>query len=160
MSGSDTTPAHSRYAATVESGLSRNLALLALRVTLGFLMIWWGLAKGLNTGVGQVVSDSFYGGMFSMQALLVGFGWLQVVGGAAIVLGLFRAILLPVQFAINFFTAGAVWWAIVDPFWIYLPGEKPFPFPQLFYPSAIIVAGSWLVIAFRSQDRWALDARR
>ena len=141
------------------STAAKRAGLLALRVTLAGLMFWWGLAKGLNIGVGQAVSQNFYGGMATADALLVGFGWLQVAAALLLALGILRRVLLPLQFVMHLFVAGAVWWAFVDPFWLWMGGEKPAPFPQLFYPS-IIVAGSWLLIAFRDQDSWALDARR
>ena len=44
---------------------SRQLGLLALRVTTAGLLLWWGLVKGLDTGAGAAVSNKYYGGMFS-----------------------------------------------------------------------------------------------
>jgi uncharacterized membrane protein YphA (DoxX/SURF4 family) len=139
------------------STVSKRAGLLALRVTVAGLMFWWGLAKGLNTGVGQAVSESFYGGAFSVDTLLIGDGWLQVAAAILIAAGLLRRYLLPLQLIVNTFVASTIWWAFIDPFWLWMDGARPFQFPQLFYPSIIIVAASWLLIAFRDQDTWALD---
>ena len=130
------------------AGRSQRLALVFLRVTLGFLSIWWGLAKGLNLGVGEAVSNTFYGGLFSVDTLLIGFGWFEVLLGAGIVLGLWPRYLLSVQLVINGFTAAAVWYAILDPFQLYLPKQTDAAFPQLFYPSIIIVAAGLVLLAF------------
>lgn len=136
----------------------QSLTLAFLRVTCGFLLIWWGLAKGLSLGVGRAVSDNFYGGLFSVDTLLVAFGWFEVALGAAVVLGYARRYVLPAQLAINAFTAAAVWYAIIDPFKLYLPPQSSFPFTQLFYPSIIVVAANCVLIAFRPADTLALDA--
>ncbi|MEM6354881.1 MAG: hypothetical protein AAF844_04250 [Pseudomonadota bacterium] len=146
---------------TVESALvgpsAKALTLLATRVFMGGLIFWWGLVKGLDLGVGQAVSDRFYGGLFSFDALLIGFGWLQAAAGILVALGLFRRLVLPFQLVINTFVALSVWWTILDPFWLWMPGEKPVEVGHLFYPSAIVAAVSWLLIAFRAEDRLALD---
>ncbi|MGF1552779.1 MAG: hypothetical protein ACFBWO_09790 [Paracoccaceae bacterium] len=146
-----------RVDAAARSPASQRFALMATRVAMGGLLFWWGLVKGLDTGVGQAVSDGFYGGLFSVGALLIAFGWVQVAAGVLIALGLLRRVTLPFQLVVNLFVALSVWQAFVDPFWLYLPGEKPTPFWQLFYPSLIIAAVSWLLIAFRGADAWALD---
>lgn len=138
----------------------QTLALMFLRATLGFLMIWWGLSKALELGVGKAVSDNFYGGAFSADSLLIAFGWVQVLAGAAIVAGLFLRWLLPFQLLVNGFSAASVWYAILDPFKLYLPPQSDFPFTQLFYPSIIIVAACLLLMAFRGQDRLSLDGVR
>jgi len=134
-------------------------SLLALRVTTGFLLIWWGLAKAMNPGLGNLVSNTFYGGLFSFEMLQLVFGIAQTALGALVVLGLFRRVTLPLQLVINAFTALSVWYALIDPFGWYLPVERPFQFSHLFYPSAIVVAACVLLIAFRSADRYALDNR-
>jgi len=146
-----------RFESFAASPASRRFALMATRVAMGGLLFWWGLVKGLDTGVGQAVSDSFYGGAFSVGTLLIAFGWVQATAGLMIALGLFRRVTLLFQLVVNVFVAIGVWQAFVDPFWLWLPGEKPTPFWQLFYPSIIIAAASWLLVAFRAEDAWALD---
>lgn len=146
-----------RFDAFAASLGSRQFALATVRVSMGGLLFWWGLVKALNTGVGQAVSENWYGGAFSIDLLLIVFGWGQVVAGIALALGLFRAVLLPAQLIINVFVAVMVWQAFIDPFWLWMPGEKPNPALQLLYPSLIITVVSWLLIAFRGDDRWAPD---
>lgn len=143
-----------------ESATAKQSTLLLLRVTTGLLLVWWGLAKLVNVGYGSLISDTFYGGAFSMTWLQVGFGVVEAAVGLLVMLGLWRWLVLPIQVVINGFTAAAVWYAIIDPFKWYLPAQSEFPHTQLFYPSAIIFAASLLLIAFRDQDRLALDARR
>ncbi|MBY8975596.1 hypothetical protein KHP62_07255 [Rhodobacteraceae bacterium NNCM2] len=141
----------------MQSTTMRNLSLLLLRVSLAGLLFWWGLAKGLNTGVGQGVSERYYGGLFSIDYLLIAFGWVQVVAAVFLALGLYRYPFLIFQFVINLFVAIAVWQSIIDPFWYWMPGERPGTQNQLFYPSFIIVSGSFLLLTMRSADHWALD---
>lgn len=142
------------------SALSQRIGLLALRVSAAGLLFWWGLVKGLNTGTGQAVSNKFYGGVFSMDVLLIAFGWFQVVVAILIALGLFRAVTLPIQFVVNLFVALSVWRSLIDPFWLWMGGDKPDTVNALFYPSLIVAAACWILIAFRAEDRFALDNRR
>ena len=141
----------------MQSTLSRHLALLLLRVSLAGLLFWWGLAKGLNLGVGANVSDKYYGGFFTIDLLLIVFGWIQVAAALCIALGLFRFPLLVFQLIVNGFVAVIVWQSLIDPFWLWMGGEKPETVNALFYPSVIVAAGSFLLLAFRSMDAWALD---
>lgn len=136
---------------------SRKLGLLALRVTTAGLLLWWGLVKGLDTGAGEAVSNKYYGGTFSTDVLLIGFGWLQVAIAILLIVGYARSPALWAQFAINLFVAIAIWQSLVDPFWLWFPGDKPETLNALFYPSAIVAAASWVLIAFRDQDTLALD---
>ncbi|MEO1469643.1 MAG: hypothetical protein AAFV86_11330 [Pseudomonadota bacterium] len=136
---------------------AKRAGLMALRVTTAGLMFWWGLVKGLDMGVGQAVSNAFYGGFFSVDALLIAFGWFQVVAAIALALGLLRGPLLAVQVVMNTFVAVAVWQSVLDPFWLFMPGEAPGTVNKLFYPSAIVAAGSLVLMAFRREDAWALD---
>lgn len=139
------------------SQVSQGAGLLALRISLAGLLYWWGLVKALNTGVGQRVSDKYYGGMFTEDTLLIGFGWVQIATAILLAVGLFRLPLLWLQFAINLFVAASVWQSIVDPFWLWLPGEKPDTVNALFVPSAAVAAACWVLIASRGQDTFALD---
>lgn len=143
----------------MEGPAAKAVTLLLLRVTTGFLLIWWGLDKVLAVGHALAVSNEFYGGLFSSAWLQRGFGVLQTLLGLAVVLGLWRRLTLPAMALITGFSAVAVWYAIIDPFRWYLPPQTDFPFTQLFYPSAIILAASLLLIAFRHEDRLALDRR-
>ncbi len=132
---------------------ARRVTLLLLRVTMGFLMVWWGLDRAIATGLGVTISDTFYHGMFSVALLQRGFGVLELALGVLVVLGLYRAVTLPLMALLNAFTAAMVWYAIIDPFKLWLPPRSDFPFTQLFYPSAIIFAAALVLIAFRGRGR-------
>jgi len=134
----------------------KRISLLLLRLTLAGLIFWWGLVKGLNIGVGQSVSDTYYAGTFSQDMLLIAFGWFQVALAVLIALGPYRRFTIPIMFIINAFVAAAVWQSLIDPFWLWMGGEKRETVNALFYPSAIVVAGCLVLIAFRREDSIAL----
>lgn len=136
---------------------SQLVGLLVLRLATAGLIFWWGLRKALNTGTGQAVSDKYYGGMFTQDTVLIAFGWGQVTLSVLVALGLFRLVTLTLQFVINAFVAVIVWQSVVDPFWMWMGGDKPETLNALFYPSIITAAACWVLIAFRNHDRVALD---
>lgn len=132
----------------------KNRSLLLLRVSLGLLMVFWGLDKLVNVEHGMVVSKAFYLGLFSVPVLLQAFGVLQVLLGLLIVAGVARGIVYPALLAITAATALGVWKSIVDPWGWYLEGSN-----VLFYPSLIIFAGSLVLWAFRDDDTLVLGRR-
>lgn len=123
-------------------------SLLLLRVSLGLLMLIWGVDKLANVQHGLEVSQYFYFGAFNSASLLQGFGAVQMALGVLILLGLFRRIAYPVLLAITGVTLLGVWKSIVDPWGWYLRGAN-----VLFYPSFIIFAASLVLWAFREEDR-------
>src|SRR5688572_24940645 len=108
----------------------RSWSLLALRVSLGWLMLIWGIDKLVNVEHGMLVSEHFYGGLFSIVSLLKVFGVVQMIIGALIVLGLLRHWVYPVLVAITAATLIGVWRSILDPWGWYLEGAN-----ALFFPS-------------------------
>lgn len=138
------------------SPAARALTLALTRITMAGLLFWWGLVKGLNTGVGPAVSEGFYGGAFG-GVLLIAFGWVQVLAALSLALGLARGVLLPFQLIVNLSTLAVTAAWVIDPFWLWMPGESPRAAGYLFYPSAIVAAVSLLLITFRHEDRYALD---
>jgi uncharacterized membrane protein YphA (DoxX/SURF4 family) len=134
--------------------MQRN-TLLLLRISLGGLMVYWGIDKLRNVSHGIGVAQKFYGGIsvaaFGMQA----FGVLQTVLGALIIVGAARRVAYPALLLVTGTTLLAVWQSIVDPFKLLMPGGN-----LIFYPSLIIFAGALVLIAFRDMDAVALDARR
>ena len=133
----------------------RENSLLFLRVSLGILMVVWGLDKLVNVEHGVRVSEAFYLGIFTAPVLLQIFGALQVLLGLLIIVGLWRSIVYPLLALITGVTALSVWKSIVDPWGWVLEGSN-----ALFYPSLIILAGSLVVWAFKREDTLALDRRR
>lgn len=131
------------------------LSLLLLRISLGLLMLIWGLDKLVNVEHGLRVSEGFYLGIFNSAALLRGFGVFQVVLGLLILLGAFRRYTDPVLLAITGITLLGVWRSILDPWGWFLEGSN-----VLFFPSLIIFAAALVVQAFRAEDLLSLDAWR
>jgi putative oxidoreductase len=132
----------------------RAWSMLLLRVSLGLLMLIWGLDKLVNVEHGMLVSEHFYGGLFSIASLLRAFGIAQIALGLAIVLGWLRQWVYPVLIAITAVTLIGVWKSIVDPWGWYLEGAD-----VLFFPSLIIFAAALVLYAFRDLDVLSLDAR-
>ena len=133
----------------------RHTSLLLLRVSLGILMVVWGLDKLLNTQHGVDVAARFYGGVSASAAIMKGFGVLQLALGGMIVLGLFRRYTYPALLLVTSTTLLGVWRSIVDPLGLFLEGGQ-----ILFYPSIIIFAATLVLWAFVAEDTRALDGRR
>jgi len=129
----------------------RLVALSLLRVSLGLLMVWWGLDKLVNVEHGLVVSAHFYAGLFSSAALLQAFGVGQTALGVLVILGMFRRATYPALGVITASTLVGVWRSIVDPWGWFLQGAN-----ALFYPSVIIFAGVLVLMAFADEDRWVV----
>lgn len=144
----------------MDSGTTKaqGYALLALRVSLGMLLVWWGLAKIVKPKMGLAVQKKFYFGMFDSMDLQFFFGFLEVGVGLLVVLGLFRMIAVPAQLTITGFSAATIWSALLDPFALWLPVDKVAGIQHLFYPSVIALCGAAVMIAFRKQDHLALDS--
>jgi uncharacterized membrane protein YphA (DoxX/SURF4 family) len=129
-------------------------SLLLLRISLGWLMVIWGVDKLVNVAHGLTVSEHFYLGAFSSAVLLRGFGVVQIALGALIVLGVGRRLAYPLLLAVTGATLLGVWKSVVDPWSWYLSGAN-----VLFYPSLIIFAGSLVLWAFRDEDQLVAGRR-
>ncbi len=127
--------------------------LFLLRVTIGWLLIVWGLDKLVNVEHGQRVAEAFYLGIGSQAIVQHVLGVLQIILGALVVLGFWRRRAYPVAFAILLITALGVWKSILDPWGWVLEGAN-----ALFYPSAIIAAATLLLWGTIDEDRMTLDA--
>lgn len=79
--------------------------MLFLRVSLGLLMVIWGIDKLVNVEHGVRVSDALYFGAFSVPALLQAFGIVQIAAGLLICLGLARRLAYPFLIAMTGVTA-------------------------------------------------------
>ena len=78
-----------------EASRAQALALLALRVSLGMLLVWWGLAKIMKPGMGVKIQSKFYFGLFPSESLQYAFGFVEMAIGVLVVLGLFRWLAVP-----------------------------------------------------------------
>lgn len=130
-------------------------ALVLLRVSLGLLMLIWGVDKLVNVKHGLEVSKYFYLGAFDSAPLLQAFGVAQMALGALIVLGIGRRLVYPALLAITAVTLLGVWRSVVDPWGWWLEGAN-----VLFYPSLVIFAGSLVLWAFADEDRLVVGGRR
>lgn len=129
--------------------------LLFLRVSLGWLLIIWGADKVFNTEHGMAVANTFYFGFLAMESILQISGIVQILIGLLVVVGFARLWVYPLQLLLNAASLIAVSQSVIDPWGWFFEGSN-----VLFYPSLVIFAGSLLLMAFRDQDRLALDASR
>ena len=127
-------------------------SLLLLRISIGLLILWWGVDKVINTGHGTKVAEHFYFGILSGASTIKILGLLQVVIGALMILGLFRKYIYPAVLAITVVTAIAVWKSIIDPWGLILEGSN-----VLFFPSLITAAAAWVLLVFKAEDTITMD---
>ncbi|MDI5921447.1 DoxX family protein [Halomonas sp. LR5S13] len=135
--------------------MTKTLSLLLLRISLGGLLLIWGVDKIVNVEHGLAIADNFYGGLMASETLLPLAGAVQMLVGLLVVIGLVRRWVYPLQLIFNAASLVAVSASIIDPWGWCLEGTN-----ALFYPSLIIFAASLVVMAFREEDRLSLDAAR
>lgn len=133
----------------------RAFSLMLLRVTLGGLMVWWGLDKLVNIDHAIGVSSRFYLGLFDAPTLLKAFGIVQIVMGAMVIVGLMRRQAYLLLLAITTVNVLAVGKSILDPWGWVFEGTN-----VLFYPSITIFAANLVIMAFQDEDTISLDAKR
>lgn len=145
----------------ITSPLAQRITLLALRVTTGFLLVWFGLDKVVTGRAPLMVQRNVELGDAMGTGIGLFVGGAEVLIGGLCVIGLWRRLALPLQALINGGTAASVWWAILDPFRWYISGVDRIVFnSQVFYPTSITFAACLLLIAFRHHDTFALDRIR
>ena len=127
-------------------------SLLLLRISIGLLILWWGVDKVINTGHGTKVAEHFYFGILSGASTIKILGILQVIIGALMIVGLFRKYIYPAVLAITVVTAIAVWKSIIDPWGLFLEGSN-----VLFFPSLITAAAAWVLMVFKDEDTITMD---
>lgn len=130
----------------------RTFSLFLLRVSLGILLVLWGVDKLVNVEHGIAISEKFYLGLFSGQTVMLGFGVVQTLLGLLVIVGLWRRFTFPVQTLINGATMLGVWKSIIDPWGWVLSGTN-----VLFYPSLIVFAACLVLWAFCSEDHCSID---
>lgn len=130
-------------------------SLLWLRIGIALLVFWWGLDKIIDPGHAVGVSDTFYFGILSLPSLVPFLGVLQVALALLALGGLFRRIVDPLILLVNMGSLLSVWRSILDPWGLVLEGTN-----VLFFPSLAIGAGCLVLIAFREEESWTLDALR
>lgn len=133
----------------------RQNTLLLLRIALGWLMVVWGVDKLTNVTHSVRVSEGFYLSAMTDTRALQAFGVVQLIIGLLIVVGLIRRFTYPFLLAVTGVTLLAVWKSIIDPWGLFLKGGN-----TVFFSSAVIFAGALVLLAFKTDDTIALDARR
>lgn len=127
---------------------------LLLRVSVGLLIVLWGIDKIVDPAHGLAVSDRFYGGLLTMPALMPIFGGVQTLVGLLFVVGFQRRVVDPVVLLLNTATMVGVWRSILDPWGWYMEGTN-----VLFFPSLIVFAASLLLLVIRNEETLVLDQR-
>jgi putative oxidoreductase len=130
-------------------------SLLLTRISVGWLLVLWGLDKLLNVEHSVTVAERYYFGVGADVLVLNALGVLEAILGGLVVLGLLRRFAYPAMVLVLGVTAVGVRRSIIDPWGWFLEGTT-----VLFYPSIIILAAALVLWAFRDEDRMALDARR
>lgn len=122
-----------------------------LRVSVGLLVLWWGIDKIVNVEHALAVSDRFYLGLFSSGLLLQAWGVLQSAAAVLYIAGKAGRWVYPLILLMNTVSILGVWSSIVDPWGFVLEGTN-----ALFFPSLTIFAAS-LLIWLRDLDRRRLQ---
>ncbi|MEO1137086.1 MAG: hypothetical protein AAFW68_10860 [Pseudomonadota bacterium] len=129
--------------------------LLALRASTGTLLIIWGLIKVMAPEMAIGVSDRYYASILSGEALQFALGAGQITLGALVILGLFRVIVYPLQALVLVGGALAIWKYLLDPLGLYFLTEETRR--VLFFPSTTVAVATLIMLAFKADDRFALD---
>ncbi|MDX1395662.1 MAG: DoxX family membrane protein [Gemmatimonadota bacterium] len=130
-------------------------SLLLTRVTVGWLLVLWGIDKLVNVEHSVAVAETFYFGVGTQVVLLNALGVLEIALGVLVVVGALRRVAYPVMVAVLGVTAIGVWRSILDPWGWVLEGTQ-----VLFYPSSIIFAAALVLWAFVDEDVMCVDAKR
>lgn len=136
---------------------ARPAPLLILRIGTGLLLVVWGTLRVLSPAAGPGLAQKHYCGLFNLPAVQIGFGAVEIVLGLLVALGLFPRIAYLAQAAILIPGTALLWRYLLDPLGLYLLDRES---SQILFFLSITVAGATLVLlAFRDDDRWSLDAR-
>lgn len=131
------------------------ITLLALRITTGALLIIWGAIKLSAPDAATRISDKYYSGIISADAIHTPLGLAQIILGGLVILGLFRKFIYPAQALVLVGGALAIWKYLIDPLGLYLLTEETRQ--VLFFPSSTVAIASLILIAFREYDTLSID---
>ena len=79
--------------------------LFLLRVTMGWLLVLWGIDKLQNVAHAQAVAETYYFGIGTQVMVQQIFGVLETLLGAMVILGRHRRRLYPVMLVVLLFTS-------------------------------------------------------
>ena len=129
--------------------------LLALRATTGALLIIWGVLRVMTPQTAVGLSEKYYGGMISADALIMPRAYGQIALGALVILGVLRKVIYPLQAIVLVGGAAAIWKYLADPLGLYL--LTPETNKLLFFPSTTVAVASLIIIFFKEYDAIAFD---
>jgi len=132
------------------------ISLLLLRISTGIYLVFWGGRKIFDVQGSIGLSDRYYGGMLSSEMVNLGLGAIQVVVGALVVLGLFRAFIYKAQAVCYGLGLLIIIKYILDPFGLYLVEAGRLTW----FPSTTLFIASLIMIAFIEYDTKTLDSKR
>jgi len=132
-------------------------SLLGLRIGTGLLLILWGGLRLMTPDAGPGLAQKYYSGFMGASAVQIAFGAAEVLIGLLVVLGLFRRIAYPLQALVLVPGALLLWRYLLDPMGLYLLDRETSQI--LFFPSITVAAAALVLLAFRDEDRWSIDAR-
>jgi len=130
--------------------------LFLMRLTTGLLLVIWGAIKLNAPETAISVSNTYYKGALSAEAMQMPLGAAQILLGVLVVLGVFRNIIYPIQAIVLGLGVAAIWQHILDPLGLYLVEESARR--TLFFPSSTVFAASLAMVAFREYDSFSLGA--
>lgn len=133
----------------------KSVLLLLLRISTGLLLVIWGAIKVMAPAAAIGVSNKYYGGVISAEALQPILGWAQIALGVFVILGLLRVITYPLQAVVLVVGAAVIWQYLIDPLGLYLLDEESRR--TLFFPSTTVAVASLIMLVFKSDDTIALD---
>jgi putative oxidoreductase len=133
----------------------KTFSLAFLRVSMGLLLMIWGVIRVAAPNAGTGVSTKYYGGIGAATSIQYAWGTALLVIGFLTVLGLLRRFALPAQAVVLCVGALAIAKYLVDPLGMWLLSREDSQ--VLFFPSLAMAAASLLLVALREDDRWTLD---
>lgn len=131
--------------------------ILGVRVSTGLLLVLWGVIKLAAPANAIGVSNKYYGGLISADGLQTVLGGAEIGLGLLVCLGLLRKIAYPAQAIILFLGVAFIWTHILDPLGLWLVAEEDRR--TLFFPSLCVFFATLVPLAFKEDDRLALDRK-
>jgi uncharacterized membrane protein YphA (DoxX/SURF4 family) len=132
-------------------------SLLFLRVSTGLLCVIWGLIRLGEPAIGAHVNGKYYGAIFSGEAIQYVWGGFLLLVGILTIAGFQRRYAYPLQAAILCVGALGIWKYLLDPLGLWLLDRDSAQ--VLFFPSLGMAAATLVLLAFREDDKIALDEK-
>lgn len=132
-------------------------SLLLLRVSTGLLCVIWGLIRFGEPAIGARVNGKYYGGFLAGETIQYAWGGFLLLVGILTIAGFLRRYAYPLQAAILCVGALGIWKYLLDPLGLWLLDRDSAQ--VLFFPSLGMAAATLVLLAFREDDKIALDEK-